>query len=101
MIETRKMVVDFETIIHTISKSHGIKILKALKNREKTQKEISIEVKTDKSIVNRRLREFVKIGLVTERFDHEERVLKYSLTELGRKVVEALEDFENVIEDII
>jgi len=97
MIEAHKMVVSVETIISVISKSQGIKILKALRNGEKTQKEISIETKTDKSIVNRRLREFVKVGLVKERFDHEERVLKYSLTEFGKKVLEGLDAFEGVV----
>lgn len=88
---------DIETILHTIAKSRGIKILKALKERERTQKEISNITQTDKAIVSRRLREFVELGIVNERFDHQERVLKYSLTEFGKRVLKGLEALECVV----
>ena len=84
-----------DKILNAISKSGGVKILKALVNCERTQKELSKLIKADKSIINRRLKEFYHLGLVNERFDHEERVLKYSLTEKGKNVLKGVLAFEN------
>ena len=99
MVEKKKSIeeskVDIDSVLNVISKAGGVKILKALTDSEKTQKELSRVTKMDKSVISRRLREFHNFGLVNERFDHEERVLKYSLTKWGEQVLEGLRAFEN------
>ncbi|ADB57891.1 winged helix-turn-helix domain-containing protein [Archaeoglobus profundus] len=88
---------DIEKIIRAISKSQGIKILKALKDGAKTQKELTFETFVDRTIVYRRLKEFKEVGLVEKTFDKEDENVKYKLTDLGRRVLRLLEEFESDI----
>ncbi|WP_457549546.1 winged helix-turn-helix transcriptional regulator [Archaeoglobus sp.] len=92
MVETA---IDIEKIIRAISKSQGIKILKALKDGAKTQKELTFETFVDRTIVYRRLKEFKEVGLVEKTFDKEDENVKYKLTNLGRRVLRLLEEFES------
>jgi len=92
MVET---VIDVEKIIRAIAKSQGIKILKALKEGAKTQKELTFETFVDRTIVYRRLKEFKEVGLVEKTFDKEDENVKYKLTNLGRRVLRLLEEFES------
>ncbi len=86
---------DIEKIIRAISKSQGIKILKALKNGAKTQKELTFETFVDKAIIYRRLKEFKEVGLVEKTIDKEDDRVKYKLTNLGQRVLKLLEEFES------
>ena len=86
--------VDVEKIIRAIAKSQGIKILKALKEDAKTQKDLSFETFVDKTIVYRRLKEFKEIGLVEKIFDEKDENIKYKLTDLGLRVLKLIERFE-------
>ncbi len=86
--------VDVEKIFRAIAKSQGIKILKALKEDAKTQKDLSFETFVDKTIVYRRLKEFKEIGLVEKIFDEKDENIKYKLTDLGLRVLKLIERFE-------
>ena len=99
MIETENINQDdlFERILSVIAKAHGLKVLRALKSGEKSQKDISFDIRVDKAIVHRRLKEFKEMGLVEERFDYSDRLLKYRLTDFGKQILEWLESAEPLI----
>jgi|GEM_PF-6861126 len=99
MIETENVnhVDLFERILSVIAKAHGLKVLRALKSGEKSQKDIAFDIRVDKAIVHRRLKEFKEMGLVEERFDYNDRLLKYRLTDLGKQILEWLESAEPLI----
>ena len=83
-----------------LSKSYGISVLKALKHGEKSFMDIVRSIKGDKSTIYRRLREFAELGIVLERYDHKERCLKYSLTNTGKAILDAVELFEEHTKDL-
>ncbi len=89
------------SIMEILSKSCGLETLKALKNGEKTLIEIAKIIQADKSTVHRRLREFVELGWVTERFDYKDRRLKYSLTYKGKNILKAIETFEQEVSVVV
>jgi len=84
-------------VIKAFAKSKAIEIAKALSSGQKTQQELSFEVKAAVSTVQRALEVFVELNLASEHPNEGARGAKiYKLTDTGKRILELLEEINQV-----
>lgn len=89
-----------EELVKGLAKSGAIKILRTLKDDGKRLTDLVREVNLDKSTVWRRLEEFEKkLFLVYVEYNRELKAPIYKLTPLGLKILQKLEEIEQIYEE--
>ena len=92
---------EFDDLIEDLSHSGSLKILQALKNDTKRQKDLINELGLDKTIVWRRIRELFNLGLIEVTFipDAATGSKAYQLSPLGKKILQLLEEMQKEFEE--
>jgi DNA-binding HxlR family transcriptional regulator len=92
--------IDVLEVVETLRKAGGMEIILSL-DQPKRFSEISWELRLSPSTLSRRLKEFTEKGLVGTEYDPKEKIVRYNLTEKGRKyrkvVIEMVKNLEERI----
>ncbi len=90
------MINDLKRLLKALAKSHAVDVLFALENNIKSQGELAIQLRIDKAVVHYRLKELCEIGLVTEDYNPDRKLLEYSLTNKGLEILTSLKEMREI-----
>ena len=88
-------------ILSILGKSKAYEVLVALSKGDKSQQDLSFEIKKPLSTVQRALENLEKVGFVEsfEVFSGNRRVIHYKLTPVGHQILSKFEEIEELLVD--